>query len=105
MAPAMHLRRAIWRQVDPEAYERDGLSATNRVVVWIVALSSIMAILETEPVIEDMAPRAFGRLEWLLALLFLLEYSARLWAEGENPKFRGLRGGFAMRSPQRLSLT
>ena len=92
LAVARRLRKALWRQVDPEAYERDGLSPTNRVVVWIVALSSILAILETEPTVEDIAPRAFDRLESIFAVLFLAEYLVRLWAEGENPKFRGIRG-------------
>ena len=92
MAEAGRLRRAIWRQVDPEAHERDGLSPTNQAVVWIVAVSSIMAILETEPTVENMAPRAFARLESIFAVLFLAEYLVRLWAEGENPKFRGAQG-------------
>ena len=82
----------MWRQVDPEAYDREGLSPVNRVVVWIVALSSILAILETEPTIESIAPGAFAHTEWILAVLFLFEYLVRLWAEGENPNFRGVRG-------------
>jgi voltage-gated potassium channel len=85
-------RHAVWRQVDPEAYEHDGLSPTNRAVVCIVALSSILAILETEPTVEDMAPRLFARLEWVFAVLFLVEYLVRLWAEGESPRFRGVQG-------------
>jgi voltage-gated potassium channel len=89
---AARLRKATWRQVDPAAYERNGLSPTNRAVVCLVAVSSILAILETEPTVEDLAPRAIARLEWLFALLFLAEYLIRLWAEGENPKFRGVRG-------------
>jgi voltage-gated potassium channel len=92
MAEASGLRQTIWRQVDPEAYERNGLSPTNRAVVFIVGLSSILAILETEPTVEDLAPRAFARLEWIFAVLFLAEYLVRLWAEGESPKFRGIRG-------------
>ena len=86
------LRRAIWRQVDPEAYERDGLSPTNRAVDCIDALSSILANLETEPTAEDMAPGALAGLEWIFAILFLAEYLVRLWAEGESPRFRGFRG-------------
>jgi voltage-gated potassium channel len=78
--------------VDPEAYEREGLSPANRAVVWIVALSSVLAILETEPTVEDLAPRAFASLEWIFAIFFLVEYLVRLWAEGANPRFRGLRG-------------
>jgi voltage-gated potassium channel len=89
---ARRLRPAVWRQVDPEAYQRDGLSSTNRAIVWIVALSSVSAILETEPTIEGLAPGIFARFEWAIAILFSLEYLVRLWAEGENPKYRGVRG-------------
>jgi voltage-gated potassium channel len=89
---AAHLRRAVWRQVDPEGYEREGLSLTNRAVVWIVALSSVLAVLETEPTVYEIAPRAFARLERIFSLLFLLEYLVRLWVQGENPKFRGVIG-------------
>jgi voltage-gated potassium channel len=92
LAEAGRLRRAIWRQVDPEAYESDGLSPTNRAVVLIVAISSILAILETEPTVEDMAPGAFSRLEWIFSVLFLMEYLVRLWAEGESLRFRGVQG-------------
>jgi voltage-gated potassium channel len=60
--------------------------------VWIVAVSSILAILETEPTVEDIAPGVFARLEWMFAVVFLVEYLVRLWAEGESPKFRGVQG-------------
>jgi voltage-gated potassium channel len=105
LAEGERLRQAIWRQVDPEAYERQGLSPTNRAVIWIVALSSILAILETEPTVEEMAPGLFARLEWGFAFLFLVEYLVRLWAEGESPRFEGSRGGFVTRSPSLPSST
>jgi voltage-gated potassium channel len=92
LAEAGRFRQAIWRQVDPEAYEQQGLSPANQAVVWIVALSSILAILETEPTVEEMAPGLFARLEWGFAFLFLVEYLVRLWAEGESPRFRGVQG-------------
>jgi voltage-gated potassium channel len=72
------LRQTVWRQVDPEGYELDGLSQTNRAVVSIVALSSIFAILETEPTFDEIAPQAFARLEGLFAVLFLVEYVAKI---------------------------
>ena len=92
MVAVGRLRHAVWRQVDPEAYERHGLSPTNRAVVWIVAVSSILAILETEPTVENMAPQVFTQLEWIFAVVFFLEYLVRLWAEGESPRFRGVQG-------------
>jgi hypothetical protein len=101
LAEVGRLRQAIWRQVDPEAYERQGLSPTNRAVVWIVALSSTLAILETEPTVEEMAPGLFARVEWVFAFLFLAEYLVRLWAEGESPRFRGVQGADSLRAHPR----
>jgi voltage-gated potassium channel len=92
LASGTQLRQTVWRQVDPEAYQSEGLSLTNKVVVCVVALSSLVAVLETEPTIESRAPWAFACLEWLFAVLFMTEYLIRLWAEGENPRFRGVRG-------------
>jgi voltage-gated potassium channel len=88
----MRLRQTFWHQLDPEAYERDGLSPTNVAVVWVVVLSSLLAIVETEPLVENIAPRAFAHIEQVFTILFLVEYLVRLWAEGENPKFSGIRG-------------
>jgi voltage-gated potassium channel len=88
----MRLRETLWRQLDPKAYERDGLSSTNKVVVWVVVLSSLAAIVETEPAIESTAPWAFTVVEQIFTTAFLAEYLLRLWAEGENPRYSGLTG-------------
>jgi voltage-gated potassium channel len=88
----MRLRQTLWRQLDPEAYQRDGLSPTNIAVVWVVVISSFLAIVETEPVVEDIAPWFFSYIEEIFAALFMIEYLARLWAEGENPRFTGFKG-------------
>jgi hypothetical protein len=53
------LRRAFWRQLDPEAYEREGLSPTNKVILLTVIFLSIAAVVETEPVVESLAPQGF----------------------------------------------
>jgi hypothetical protein len=47
---------------DPEGYERDGLSPANRAVMGLVALSSMLAILERELTLYEISPRAFSRL-------------------------------------------
>jgi voltage-gated potassium channel len=86
------LRRALWRQLDPAAYEHEGLSPTNKLIVFIIMLSSIAAVVETEPTVENLAPWGFADVELVFAVLFLTEYLLRLWAEGENPKFRGITG-------------
>lgn len=86
------LRGALWRQLDPVAYEHDGLSPLNRVIVAVILLSVVAGIFETEPTIETLAPRSFDGLELGFGIIFLFEYAARLWAEGENERFRGIVG-------------
>jgi voltage-gated potassium channel len=88
----MRLRQILWHQLDPKAYQRDGLSPTNKAVIWIVVLSSFVAVVETEPLIEGMAPWAFAHVEQIFSIIFLTEYLARLWAEGENPRYSGFGG-------------
>jgi voltage-gated potassium channel len=88
----MRLRRFLWQQLDPEVYEREGLSLTNKFIVWVVVLSSLVAVVETEPAVESMAPLCLAYLEYAFAVVFLAEYLIRIWVEGENPKFRGVTG-------------
>jgi voltage-gated potassium channel len=88
----MRLRQALWRQLDPEAYDREGLSPANKVVLSLVVLSSFIAVVETEPTVEDVAALGLSYAEYLFAVLFLAEYLLRIWVEGENPKFRGIIG-------------
>jgi voltage-gated potassium channel len=91
---AMSVRRALWRQLDPTAYERGGLSPVNKVVVFIVAVASLFAILDTEPAIEHWWPELFSYSEIVFTWLFCIEYCIRLWVAGENPRFSGILGRF-----------
>jgi voltage-gated potassium channel len=88
----MRLRQILWHHLDPKAYQGDGLSPTNKAVIWLVVLSSLVAVVETEPLIEGMAPWAFAHVEQIFSIIFLTEYLARLWAEGENPIYSGFGG-------------
>ncbi|MEY6433209.1 potassium channel family protein [Thioalkalicoccus limnaeus] len=58
----------------------------------LIVLSSLIAILETEAAIRDSAPQFFMGAQILIALLFTLEYGVRVYAAGEDPRFRGLSG-------------
>jgi voltage-gated potassium channel len=88
----MRLRQILWHQLDPKAYKGDGLSSTNKVVIWLVMVSSLVAVVETEPLIEGLAPWAFAHVERIFSVILLTEYLIRLWAEGENPRYSGLTG-------------
>src|SRR3954454_23518395 len=95
LAPkATSMRRALWRQLDPTAYEHEGLSPLNKVIVLTVLVASLAAIVETEPSIEDWWPELFYYAEIVFTVLFVFEYLARLWVEGENTQFSGILGRF-----------
>lgn len=95
LAPkATSMRRALWRQLDPTAYEHKGLSPLNKIVVLTVLVASLAAIVETEPSIENWCPELFDYAETVFTVLFAFEYLARLWVEGENAQYRGIIGRF-----------
>lgn len=86
----------VWRcrlylMLEPSAGQA-GLSVTNRCISALILLATILTMLETEPVVRTLAPRFFVIAEVILALLFLVEYVARVIAAGENPCYRGLSG-------------
>jgi voltage-gated potassium channel len=60
--------------------------------MFLIVLSSLVAILETEVLIREAYPRFFIGIQILIALLFTLEYGARVYAAGEDPQFRGVSG-------------
>jgi voltage-gated potassium channel len=86
------LRHRLYTEMEPSARGRPGLSGTNMLIVGLVLTSFIVFALETEP---DMPP---GVSTWISAInLFLLaafavEYLVRLWAVGEDPRYRGVLG-------------
>jgi voltage-gated potassium channel len=86
------LRKSLYAQLDPTARPY-GLSLINRIVCTLIVLSSLFAILETEPSIAKGHRHLLGDLETGFAMLFLFEYVARVWASAEDPKFGpGLMG-------------
>jgi voltage-gated potassium channel len=89
---ATSIRRVLWRQLDQKAYGRDGLSSTNKIVVLVVVIASLIGIIGTEDTINDQWPELFDYSDIAFAWLFCFEYLVRLWAEGENPKYGGILG-------------
>ena len=86
------VRQTPWRQLDQKAYGHGGLSHTNKVIVLVVVIASLVGIIGTEDTINDQWPELFDYSDIVFAWLFCLEYLVRLWVEGENPKFGGLLG-------------
>ena len=86
------LRTKLFTNLDPEAWPEVGISPLNKAVLLIISLSIVAAILESEPTLKQAFPRGFYALNVFLAVVFLVEYLARLWAMGEDPRYRGVLG-------------
>ncbi|PSJ40552.1 ion transporter [Allosphingosinicella deserti] len=89
---APRLRRRLHRQLDPAAWNRKGLSPTNRFLVLLIIAATLLAILRTEPMIADGRETLLNGIDMLFGSIFLAEYAARLWVAGDSPRFRGPGG-------------
>ncbi|MFI0472522.1 ion transporter [Halomonas sp. HMF6819] len=85
-------RAELYRQLAPEARRQRGLSGVNRVICGLIILASLTAILETEPTLREPAAALFTTLEALFVVLFSIEYLIRLYAVGEDARYRGVTG-------------
>lgn len=81
------LRERAYLQLEPSARSTPGLSLVNKFICVLIVSSVLVAILETEDSLLAQAQSLFGYLEWFFTGVFLLEYGARLWVQGENPKY------------------
>ncbi len=87
-------RARTYRQLSVKGWRGHGLSPCNTVVVALIAIAVIVAILETEPRImaDPRIAKAFHALNLVFAVVFTIEYLARLWIAGEETRYQGLRG-------------
>lgn len=86
------LRARLHRQLEPDAWEGQGLSPLNRWVVVLIVLASLFAVFETEAIYQDRLVSVFLAAEAAFVSVFALEYLLRLYAAGEDPRYRGFRG-------------
>jgi voltage-gated potassium channel len=68
------MRQLLVQQIDPQAGPTQGLSTFNKVICLAILLSTLLAIIETEPVLTTNWPQLF----WWANLAFLLLFSAEL---------------------------
>ncbi|MDC8803190.1 ion transporter [Halomonas pacifica] len=86
------LRSRLHRQLSPQAWRGAGLSPVNKVVCALILLASLVAVVETEPTIRRVAPGIFRGIEIVFVVIFSVEYLARVYAAGEDPRYRGIGG-------------
>lgn len=89
--PMRALQKRLHRVLVPEAWP-SGLSPLNRALCAFIIVSSVVAVLETEASIVAQAPRLFNAAEITFGLVFGLEYLARIFAAGADPRYRGVLG-------------
>jgi voltage-gated potassium channel len=85
------LRLRVYRQLEPTAWPRKGLSPTNWLLAILIVIAVIAAVVETEPTISNGRDLFFSDFEVVVASIFLVEYVARMWVVVENPRFAGYR--------------
>jgi voltage-gated potassium channel len=85
------IRLSVYRQLEPTAWPRKGLSPTNLLLAFLILIAVVNAIIETEPAISAGRETFFDDLEVIVASIFMVEYLARLWTVVENPRFAGYR--------------
>ena len=85
------LRHRAYRELEPTARDRQGLSWTNRILVAMIVIAAAFAIIETEPLLLPTYDRLFHAAEIVLGCAFLVEYLARIWISAEHPRFAASR--------------
>ena len=86
------IRHRLYGQLEPEATGKSGLSALNILIIGLVLLSFLALALETEETIGPMWRTAIDYVNIAIVSIFAIEYLARLWVAGEDPKYRGIGG-------------
>lgn len=77
-------RRRVYAALDARRRGAPGLSAINRLLVGLILVATLLAIVETEPVLMARFASGFHGAELLLGLVFGVEYLARLWSAPER---------------------
>lgn len=88
----MRVRAKIYQQLEPKARQGQGLSFTNKFIVFLVLASLIAFAMETEPSLSQIWKDGLNVANVLIVGIFAGEYILRVWSAGENPAYRGVSG-------------
>jgi len=84
-------RHKCYKQLEPTAWKRKGLSPVNHVLVYLIVIAVIEAVIDTEPAIANGREQLLNNIEFGIGLIFLVEYLARAWVAVDNPRFAKYR--------------
>jgi voltage-gated potassium channel len=91
--PRKTWRHRLYTNLQPAVRRNYGMSFLNKVIVTTICLAVATAIIETEPTIRQGNEGLFRTAEIVFAVIFSIEYAARVWTSVENPAYGpGLRG-------------
>jgi len=89
------LRRRVYSVLDVAMPGDVASAVVHRVLVALIVLSVLAVVLETMPALSSRYELWFEVTEVLAAVIFSIEYFARLWASVEHPAYAGMRRGRA----------
>ncbi|MDP5036148.1 MAG: ion transporter [Alishewanella sp.] len=76
---AMNKRNWLAKQIDPSSWRQEGLSPFNFFICIVIVLSTIFAILETEPLLTEAYPEYFVLINQILLIIFATELALRIY--------------------------
>lgn len=82
-----HARVRLYDKLESSGTNGRGLSWVNRLSIFLILASILLAILESEPAIAAGRQRYFMWAEIGFGLFFAAEYLARVWVSVENPRY------------------
>lgn len=80
-------RKHLSLALDPEMKKDSGLSSTNIAVVYLICLSILLGVLETEQTLTDEFDLLFKVAHAIFFMAFGVEYAARIYAAPMNPRY------------------
>lgn len=86
------IRARLYLYLSPGAWPGQGMSPVNLVVSALILIGSAAAILHTEQTLRDRFESWFFVTELVLFVCFSVEYAARVYAAGEDERYRGFAG-------------
>ena len=86
------IRRWFYMQLVPSRWRKEGLSPLNRLSVFLIVLSVILQIIQTEKPLWEAHKETFILTDWILVLFFVIEFLLRVWANGLDSKYAGFWG-------------
>lgn len=84
-AVSMTIRARLFRAIEPTARNEPGLSALNWALVLLIVSATVLAILQTEPLVVEGRETFFAVIELSFATIFAVEYFVRFWVAAEHP--------------------